>query len=90
MAAGAASGAFETASFGPSRLTAAARSLLKYNEPVALGSRSLDILIALVERAGEVVSTLDLLKRVWPDSRARPLRPRSQAAGLRWSTILRS
>ena len=80
MAISGASGAFETTSFGPLRLTAAARSLVKDNEPVAVGSRSLDILIVLIERAGEVVSTRDLLKRVWPDSRARPLRPRSTSS----------
>src|SRR5262245_42344785 len=62
-----ASGASETASFGPFRLTAAARLLVKNNEPVAVGSRSLDILIALVERAGDVVSARYLQKRVWPD-----------------------
>jgi predicted ATPase/DNA-binding winged helix-turn-helix (wHTH) protein len=57
----------ETVSFGAFRLSAAARLLVKDTEPVALGSRSLDILIALVERPGEVVSTGDLFRRVWPD-----------------------
>ena len=71
MAVSGASGASETASFGPFRLTAAARWLVKDDEPVAVGSRSLDILIALVERAGEVVSTRDLLKRVWLSGRLR-------------------
>ncbi len=42
----------ETFQFGSFRLIASERLLLKANEPVALGSRALDILIALVERAG--------------------------------------
>jgi predicted ATPase/DNA-binding winged helix-turn-helix (wHTH) protein len=36
--------------------------------PLHLGGRALDILIALVERAGEVVSKRDLIERVWPDA----------------------
>ena len=51
-----------TASFGPFRLNAAKRLLERNNEPVVIGSRSLDILIALVERAGEV-SDLRLFQR---------------------------
>jgi predicted ATPase/DNA-binding winged helix-turn-helix (wHTH) protein len=35
--------------------------------PVEVGSRSLDILIALVERAGGVVGKKELVARVWPD-----------------------
>jgi predicted ATPase/DNA-binding winged helix-turn-helix (wHTH) protein len=57
----------ETVSFGPFRLIASERLLLKEEVPVALGSRSLDILIALVERPGAVVNRSDLIKRVWPD-----------------------
>src|SRR5215813_11398626 len=47
MAASDVSGAGETATLGPFRLTAAARWLVKDDEPVAVGSRSLDILITL-------------------------------------------
>src|SRR5882672_8716309 len=55
------------ASFGPFRLFAAERLLEKAGEPLQLGGRALDILIALVERAGEVVSRKELISRVWPD-----------------------
>jgi hypothetical protein len=36
-------------------------------KPVLLGSRALGILIALLERHGELVSKQDLMARVWPD-----------------------
>ncbi len=52
--------------FGPFRLLSAERLLLKSGKPVPLGSRALDILIALVERPGEVVSKTELMARVWP------------------------
>ena len=44
------------------------RLLLKDGEAVALGSRSLDVLIALVERAGQVVSRRHLMELVWPET----------------------
>jgi predicted ATPase/DNA-binding winged helix-turn-helix (wHTH) protein len=57
----------ETAVFGPFRLDASERLLTKDNEPIAIGGRALDILIALVERAGKVVSRKELIERVWPN-----------------------
>ena len=36
------------------------------NEPVAIGSRALDILCVLIERAGEVVSKDEITAAVWP------------------------
>src|SRR6202007_1956083 len=54
-------------SFGPFRLFAAERQLKKGDEELQLGGRALDILIALVERAGEVVTQGELISRVWPD-----------------------
>jgi predicted ATPase/DNA-binding winged helix-turn-helix (wHTH) protein len=53
--------------FGPFRLSSVGRILYRDDEPVVLGSRALDILIALVERAGETVSRRDLINQVWPD-----------------------
>ena len=73
----------EIASFGPFRLNAAQRLLMKEDEPVLLGSRSLDILIALVERPGEVVSSRDLIKRVWPDVTVEDANLRVHVANLR-------
>lgn len=52
-------------SFGRFRLLPARRLLLEGDAPVRLGSRALDILIALVERPGEVVSKSDLIAKVW-------------------------
>ena len=54
--------------FGPFRLLPAQRMLLEGNAPVRLGSRALDILIALVERPGEVVSKEELVTRAWPNT----------------------
>ncbi len=54
--------------FGSFRLLPAQRLLLEGNKPVALGSRALEILIALVERHGELVSKNALMARVWPDT----------------------
>jgi len=55
----------EPVSFGPFHLFPRARVLYKSGMPVALGSRALDILIALVERAGEVVHQRELISRAW-------------------------
>src|SRR5260221_3230315 len=54
--------------FGPFRLLPAERLLLRAGKPVRLGSRALDLLIALVERAGESVGKNELIARVWPDT----------------------
>jgi predicted ATPase/DNA-binding winged helix-turn-helix (wHTH) protein len=54
-------------SFGPFRLFATQRLLEKEGLPLNLGSRALDLLIALVERATEVVSKRELMARVWPN-----------------------
>jgi predicted ATPase/DNA-binding winged helix-turn-helix (wHTH) protein len=58
-------GSFSTFRFGPFCLLAAERRLEKGGKPVRLGGRALDLLIVLVERAGEVVSNRDILQRVW-------------------------
>ncbi len=54
--------------FGPFRLLPRQRLLLEGDKPVRLGSRALDILMALVERAGELVGKDELMARVWPDT----------------------
>lgn len=54
-------------SFGPFRLLRTRLLLLQGNKPVPLGSRALEILIALIERHGELVSKQDLMARVWPN-----------------------
>jgi len=51
--------------FGPFELLRAQRCLLEEGRAVRLGSRALDLLIALVERAGEIVGTQELMACVW-------------------------
>ena len=53
--------------FGPYRLLPLQRIVLRNRTPLRLGSRAREILVALVERAGEVVEKRELLRRVWPD-----------------------
>jgi predicted ATPase/DNA-binding winged helix-turn-helix (wHTH) protein len=55
-------------SFGPFRLLPSRQLLLEADTPVHLGSRALAILIALTERAGELVSKDELITRVWPNT----------------------
>jgi len=52
--------------FGSFRLLAGQHLLLESGQPVRLGSRALDILIALIERHGETVTNEELIARVWP------------------------
>lgn len=52
--------------FGPFRLLPARQLLLEGDVPVRVGSRALEILVALVERAGSVVTKQDLIARAWP------------------------
>jgi DNA-binding winged helix-turn-helix (wHTH) protein len=54
--------------FGPFRLLPAQRLLLEGDRPVRIGSRALEILIALVEHHGELLSKNALMERVWPDT----------------------
>lgn len=53
--------------FGPFELNVAERSLKKTNQAIPLGGRAYDILIALLENAGEVVGKAELIARAWPD-----------------------
>src|SRR5215469_6574709 len=55
-------------SFGRFRLLPTQRLLLNGDTPVRLGSRAFDLLLALVERSGELVSKRELMARVWPDT----------------------
>ena len=54
-------------SFGPFCLLPTQFLLLEGDKPVSLGSRALEILIALLERRGELVSKQELMARVWPN-----------------------
>src|SRR6202453_2713565 len=70
-------------SFGQFSLFAAERLLKKTDEPIPLGGRALDVLIALVERAGEVVTRKELISSVWPDVTVEDANLRAHIAALR-------
>jgi predicted ATPase/DNA-binding winged helix-turn-helix (wHTH) protein len=70
-------------SFGPFSLFVAERLLKKSDKPIPLGGRALDILIALAERAGEVVTHKELISTVWPDMTVEEANLRFQMAALR-------
>lgn len=71
------------ASFGPFRLDPAARRIEKNGAPFPLSSRALDILIVLVEHAGEIVGHRDLIARVWRNLEVGPGSLRTHIASLR-------
>ncbi len=52
--------------FGPYQIYPVSRLILEAGRPLRLGQRALDILLALLERAGQVVSKRELLARAWP------------------------
>ena len=52
--------------FGPYRLQARQRVLMRGDEEVALGGRAFDILLLLLERPGEILSSREIIDRVWP------------------------
>ena len=58
----------EQISFGPFRLAIEKKMLMRGDAVVRLGSRALEILIALVEQAGRTIGKEELISRVWPDS----------------------
>jgi predicted ATPase/DNA-binding winged helix-turn-helix (wHTH) protein len=58
----------ETFVFGSFRLISAQRILLDDGKPLSLGSRAFDILLALVESAGETIPNEKLIAHTWPDT----------------------
>src|SRR5690349_3529755 len=54
--------------FGPFLLVPERQLLMRDDVPVRIGSRALEILIALVERPGQLVSKAELFSRVWPNT----------------------
>ena len=69
--------------FGPFQLLPFRRALLEAGEPLRLGSRALEILIALVERPGELITKEELVARVWPDTFVEEASLRVHVAALR-------
>jgi DNA-binding winged helix-turn-helix (wHTH) protein len=70
-------------SFGLFRLLPEQRLLLCADNAVPLGSRALDILIALVERPGELLGKDELMARVWPNTFVEPANLTVHVAALR-------
>ncbi|CAG9221510.1 Transcriptional regulator [Paraburkholderia sabiae] len=55
-------------SFGPFFLFPDKRQLVCHGKQIKLGGRALDILVALVRRAGTLIAARELLAEVWPDT----------------------
>jgi predicted ATPase/DNA-binding winged helix-turn-helix (wHTH) protein len=70
-------------SFGPFRLVASERALLKEGKPLRVGARALDILLTLSERPGHIFTKDELIARVWPDTHVDEISLRVHIAALR-------
>src|SRR5262249_4398230 len=70
-------------SFGPFTLFPSQRVLQRNATTAELGSRACEILVALVERAGELVDKNELMARVWPSTSVVEANLRTQMNGLR-------
>jgi len=55
-------------SFGSFEVRPAERVLTEDGRPVPLGARALDLLVLLVERAGQVVAKDELIAKAWPSA----------------------
>jgi DNA-binding winged helix-turn-helix (wHTH) protein len=60
-------------SFGPFQLLSRQRLLLQGEKPIHLGSRAFDVLLALLDRPGELVSKEEIIARVWPNTFVAPV-----------------
>ena len=69
--------------FGDYRLLPRRRLLLQAGEPVRLGSRAMDILVLLIDRAGTVVTKDELIRHVWPETIVEHISLRVHVAALR-------
>jgi len=69
--------------FGPFELVPVRRFLSKDGHAVRVGSRALDLLVALVENAGRVVEKDELMARVWPNVVVDEVNLRVHVASLR-------
>ena len=69
--------------FGPFRLQLAERLLVEGDREVVLGRHAFDILVALVQRRGEVVGKDALAARVWPGTTVDDVRLRVHVSALR-------
>src|SRR6516165_6506793 len=54
--------------FGPFRLLPEQHLLFEGEKSIRVGSRALDILTALAERPGDMITKDELVAKVWPDT----------------------
>ncbi len=73
----------QTVHFGPYRVHPRQRLVLEGGQPLRLGRRAVEILLVLLEHAGEVVSKQQLIARVWPRSVVEDTNLRVHVAALR-------
>ncbi|NUU39305.1 winged helix-turn-helix domain-containing protein [Pseudomonas sp. C2B4] len=69
--------------FGPYRIYPGQRLVMEADQPLRLGRRAMDILLILLEHAGNVVSKQQLIARVWPNSVVEEINLRVHMAALR-------
>ncbi|WP_332761422.1 ATP-binding protein [Pseudomonas koreensis] len=69
--------------FGPFTFHVRQRLILNGDRPLRVGSRALDILQVLVERAGRVITKEQLIAQVWPTSVVEEINLRVHIAALR-------
>jgi predicted ATPase/DNA-binding winged helix-turn-helix (wHTH) protein len=69
--------------FGPYRIYPGQRLVMEADQPLRLGRRAMDILLILLEHAGNVVSKQELIARVWPKSVVEDINLRVHMAALR-------
>ena len=73
----------ELLTFGKFRVNPRERWIERGGSRLDLGNKAFDVLLALIERPGEVVSKKDLLDRVWTDALVDDVSLRVQIAALR-------
>jgi predicted ATPase/DNA-binding winged helix-turn-helix (wHTH) protein len=69
--------------FGPYRIYPGQRLVMEADQPLRLGRRAMDILLILLEHAGNVVSKQQLIAEVWPNSVVEEINLRVHMAALR-------
>ncbi|MGE8186796.1 ATP-binding protein [Pseudomonas sp. NPDC086278] len=69
--------------FGPYRIYPGQRLVMEADQPLRLGRRAMDILLILLEHAGNVVSKQQLIAGVWPKSVVEDINLRVHMAALR-------
>jgi DNA-binding winged helix-turn-helix (wHTH) protein len=69
--------------FGPFLLVPERQLLMRGESSVRIGGRALDLLTALVERPGELVSKQDLMSRAWPTTTVEECNLKVNIAALR-------